>query len=216
MGKSALVTEFVRRSGVPSVYFAAAKGAPLTDELAQLTLAIAESDLPRASVARGNSPAALALLAAALPGGAGELQRIWDREVAGKPVLLILLGSDLAMMEQLTEHDQPYYARGTEFVLHPLNPRDVSSMTGLNAFEAFDAYLISGGLPFIVRDWERGMLPGTSLKTHSAVRPVRSSSRGSEYSAPNSARTCVPARPSQRSADAASGRSPTFNGPSPA
>ena len=71
VGKSALVTEFVRRSGVPSVYFAAAKGAPLADELAQLTLAIAESDLPRASVARGNSPAsltaALSLLAAALP-----------------------------------------------------------------------------------------------------------------------------------------------------
>ena len=71
MGKSALVTEFVRRSGVPSVYFAAAKGTPLADELAQLTLAIAESDLPRASVARGNSPAsltaALSLLAAALP-----------------------------------------------------------------------------------------------------------------------------------------------------
>ena len=43
VGKSALVTEFVRRSGVPSVYFAAAKGAPLADELAQLTLAIAES-----------------------------------------------------------------------------------------------------------------------------------------------------------------------------
>jgi hypothetical protein len=188
VGKSALVTEFVRRSGVPSVYFAAAKGAPLADELAQLTLAIAESDLPRASVARGNSPAsltaALSLLAAALPsdspsivvldevpwllaglpGGAGELQRIWDRELAGKPVLLILLGSDLAMMEQLTEHDQPYYARGTEFVLRPLNPRDVSSMTGLNAFEAFDAYLISGGLPLIVQDWERGMLPRDFLE----------------------------------------------------
>ena len=183
VGKSALVTEFVRRACVPSVYFSAAKGAPLADELAHLTRAIDESDLAGAAVAHGNSPAsltaALSLLAAALPsdspsvvvldevpwlleglpGGAGELQRVWDRQLAGKPVLLVLLGSDLAMMEQLTKHDQPYYARGTELVLHPLTPRDVASMTRLNAFEAFDAYLISGGLPLIVQDWTPGMSP---------------------------------------------------------
>lgn len=183
VGKSALVTEFVRRARVPSVYFSAAKGAPLADELAHLTRAIDESDLAGAAVAHGNSPAsltaALSLLAAALPsdspsvvvldevpwlleglpGGAGELQRVWDRQLAGKPVLLVLLGSDLAMMEQLTKHDQPYYARGTELVLHPLTPRDVASMTRLNAFEAFDAYLISGGLPLIVQDWTPGMSP---------------------------------------------------------
>lgn len=181
VGKSALVTEFVRRAGAPSVYFAAAKGAPLVDELRQLATAIAESDLPSASVARGNTPesftAALSLLAAALPsetpsivvldevpwlleglpGGAGELQRVWDRQLAGKPVLLILLGSDLAMMEQLSQHDQPYHGRGTELVLDPLHPGDVAKMTGLKGFDAFDAYLITGGLPMIVQEWSPGM-----------------------------------------------------------
>jgi uncharacterized protein len=188
VGKSALVTEFVRRAGVPSVYFSAAKGAPVVDELAHLTRAIAESDLPGAAVAQGNNPtsltAALSLLAAALspdtpavvvldevpwlleglPGGAGELQRVWDRQLAGKPVLLLLLGSDLAMMERLTQHDQPYFARGTEIILEPLTPRDVAAMTRLNAFEAFDAYLISGGLPLIIQEWEPGTSPQDFLE----------------------------------------------------
>lgn len=195
VGKSALVTEFVRRAHVPSVYFAAAKGAPLVEELAHLTRAIVESDLPGAAVAEGNRPdsltAALTLLAAALPsdtpavvvldevpwlleglpGGAGELQRVWDRQLAGKPVLLLLLGSDLAMMERLTQHDQPYFGRGTEVVLEPLTPRDVASMTRLNAFEAFDAYLISGGLPLIIQEWEPGTTPKEFLQS-SLSRPL--------------------------------------------
>ena len=49
-------------------------------------------------------------------------------------------------------------------MFHPLNPRDVSSETGLNAIDAFDAYLISGGLPLMVQDWQRGVSPRDFLK----------------------------------------------------
>ncbi len=180
VGKSRLVTELVQRAGLPSVYFQAARGAPLGDELAALAEAVATSGLPGAEIAAGNTPssltAALRLLAAALPadspsvvvldelpwllegapGGAGELQRVWDRELARKPVLLLLLGSDLSMMEAISRPDQPFHGRATEMVLHELTPRDVARMTGLRGMDAFDAYLISGGQPLVAQEWTAG------------------------------------------------------------
>ena len=177
IGKSRLANEFAQRSGLPYVYFQAAKGAPVGRELRTFAGDIADSTLPDASVARGVQPAtltaALTMLALALPddqpsiviideipwllegieGGAGELQRVWDNRLAKKPILALLLGSDLAMMEQLTAPDQPFFARATEMVLDALTPRDVSVMTGLNPFEAFDAHLVTGGLPVIAQEW---------------------------------------------------------------
>lgn len=181
VGKSRLVNEFVARLGVPHVYFQAARHSPSEREWRLLAEAIADSSLPGAAIARGNEPtsltAALMLLTAALPtdapavvvldeipwllegveGGAGELQRVWDNQLSGRPVMMLLLGSDLAMMEELTAPDQPFYGRATEMTLEPLSPRDVGEMTGLVAFEAFDAYLITGGLPLVAQEWESGM-----------------------------------------------------------
>ncbi|MBU6212875.1 MAG: AAA family ATPase [Actinomycetales bacterium] len=181
VGKSRLVTEFIARSGLPSVYFQAARGSEFSLELSEFADTIASSSLPGAALAAGNRPtsltAALTLLAAALPdespaiavideapwllegiaGGAGELQRVWDRTLATKPVLLLLLGSDLAMMESLGSPDQPFHGRATEMVLDALTPHDVASMTGLDAFDAFDAFLITGGLPLVAQEWEHGM-----------------------------------------------------------
>ena len=181
VGKSRLATELIARAGLPSLYFQAARGANPTAELAAFAEAIASSTLPGAAVAAGNTPttltAALTLLAAALPdsgpsivvidevpwllegmpGGAGELQRVWDRLLAAKPVLLLLLGSDLAMMEKLRAVDQPFHGRSTELVLDVLTPRDVAAMTGLAPFDAFDAFLITGGLPLVAQEWEPGM-----------------------------------------------------------
>jgi uncharacterized protein len=180
VGKTRLASEFAARSGAPTVYFQAARGAAVSEELALFADAVATSGLPGAAIAQGNRPTtltgALTLLAAALPdhapsivvldeipwllegfpGGAGELQRAWDTRLAGKPVLLLLLGSDLAMMERLTGPDQPFYARATEMVLGPLTPRDVGAMTASDAFTAFDAYLITGGLPLLAQEWEAG------------------------------------------------------------
>ena len=44
-------------------------------------------------------------------------------------------------------------------------------MTRLNAFEAFDAYLISGGLPLIIQEWEPGTTPKEFLQS-SLSRPL--------------------------------------------
>jgi len=56
-----------------------------------------------------------------IPGGAGELQRTWDRELSQHPVLVLLVGSDLSMMEALNHHDQPFHGRATEMPLRPLS-----------------------------------------------------------------------------------------------
>ncbi len=183
IGKSRLVTELIDRAGVPAVYWQAARHAPVAEELASLAGAVATSGLPDAAVAEANRPtsftAALRLLAAALPadrpaivvidelpwllegipGGAGELQRVWDRELARKPVLLLLLGSDLGMMERLEGYDQPFHGRATPMILEALSPAEVATMTGLAGVEAFDATLITGGQPLVAQDWRPGEPP---------------------------------------------------------
>ncbi|WP_431941186.1 DUF234 domain-containing protein [Nocardia grenadensis] len=54
------------------------------------------------------------------------LQTAWDRLLPRRPVLLLLLGSDLHMMERLTAYDQPFFGRADKRVLaidEPLSTR---------------------------------------------------------------------------------------------
>ena len=85
------------------------------------------------------------------------LQKVFDRELARVPVLLICVGSDLAMMEALNEYGRPFHQRATELVVPPLSPADAAEMLELPAAEALDAYLVSGGLPLILDEWPPGM-----------------------------------------------------------
>ncbi|MDR0946040.1 MAG: AAA family ATPase [Bifidobacteriaceae bacterium] len=187
IGKSRLATEFAARTGAPTVAFEAARRAPADQELAEFAAAIAASPLPDAAIADGAAPgtltAALTLLDAALPatapsiviideapwllekfpGGAGELQRVWDQRLSRKPVLLLLVGSDISAMEQLAGPDQPFYGRASEMVLGPLTPAEVADMTGTSGIDAFDALLITGGQPLIAQEWEPGMGTGDFL-----------------------------------------------------
>lgn len=179
VGKSSLVEEFLRESGAPSVYFTAAGGPPEV-ELAELRDAVAGSDLPErglfADEAPGEWNSALRALADVLPDDRpsvlvidevpylmesveafeGMLQRLWDRRLRRKPVLLLLIGSDLSMMEALDDYRRPFHQRGSEMVLGPLGPADLAEMLGLDAATAFDAALITGGLPLVARDWRPG------------------------------------------------------------
>ncbi len=182
VGKSRLASELISRTGHPSVYFQAARGADPAAELQALMAAAAQSDLPEAWLAQSATPSTLTdalriidrllpddrpsvvvideapWLLASIPGGAGELQRVWDHDLSRKPVLLLLLGSDLGMMEALDHHDAPFHGRGAPMVLDVLSPRDVGRMTGTTGIDAFDAWLITGGLPTVTRAWA----PGTS------------------------------------------------------
>lgn len=177
VGKSRLVEEFIDRSGLASVFYTASAQSNTATDLRLFVEAAANSTLPQAKLFTGQTPqdwdAALQLLAAALPadepsivvldempyliandpGFEGTLQKLYDRELSRKPVLLLCVGSDLAMMERLNQYDRPFHQRGTEMVVPPLSPADVADMLDLEPAEAFDAFLISGGLPLVLEDW---------------------------------------------------------------
>jgi uncharacterized protein len=181
VGKSRLVEEFVDQAGIPCVYFTASRQPTIGADLRLFTEAVRESTLPDTALFRDQAPAtwdaALRLLARCLPddgpsvivldempyliqtdaGFEGTLQKIFDRELSRKPVLLVCVGSDLAMMEALNEYGRPFHQRATELVVPPLSPADVAEMLELPAAEAFDAYLVSGGLPLILDEWPAGM-----------------------------------------------------------
>jgi uncharacterized protein len=194
IGKSALVEEFVRRSGLPHVFHTAELGFG-DDPLAEFIRDVAVSTLPDAGLfaeaTPGNWAAALRQLAGILPedrpsvvvldevpylmdeAGAFEsvLQRAWDRELSRKPVLLLLIGSDLSMMEALTSYGRPFHQRGVDMSIGPLNVADVAAMTGLGAAEAFDAELVTGGLPIVCARWRHGEDLWSFLE-HELAEPV--------------------------------------------
>jgi AAA+ ATPase superfamily predicted ATPase len=179
IGKSALVEEFIDQHPVPSVFYTAEIGFG-GEPLREFSETVRTSALPESDVfgeaAPGNWTAAFRQLAGILPddkasivvidelpylmdpSGAFEsvLQRTWDRELSRKPVLLILIGSDLSMMEALTSYGRPFHQRAAAMAVGPLNPADVSAMTGLSAADAFDAALITGGLPVVCARWGDG------------------------------------------------------------
>jgi AAA+ ATPase superfamily predicted ATPase len=186
VGKSRLVQEFCDRAagslGVPYVYFTATKGASPVEATTDFLAELRESDLPHdrelipTGMASGSWPDAFRTLAAVLPPRSpavvvidevpwlseqdtvfdGALQTAWDRLLASRPVLLLLLGSDLHMMERLTAYDRPFFGRADNLVLGPLNPAETGTALGLDAADAIDAHLVSGGLPGILRSWPHG------------------------------------------------------------
>lgn len=114
------------------------------------------------------------------PSFEGTLQKVFDRTLSKLPVLLILIGSDIAMMEQLNTYGRPFYQRGTEMVVPPLNPAEVAAMLDLPPADAFDAYLISGGLQLILEEWPQGAPGcGTTSNWPCAGRPLPSWSAAS-------------------------------------
>ena len=52
----------------------------------------------------------------------GKLQVAWDTTLSKLPILLILIGSDVAMMSRLMEHDRPLFGRVTPMVVPAPNP----------------------------------------------------------------------------------------------
>ena len=177
VGKSRLAQEFCDKAGMPYLFYTATKGASPIEAITGLLAELRDSGLPsdRNLVPTGavtNWPDAFRALAAALPDRPvvvvldelpwlaeqdeifdGALQTAWDRLISPHPVLLLLLGSDLHMMERLTAYDRPFYGRADNLLLGPLNPAEVGDSLGLAPADAIDASLLSGGLPGVLRAW---------------------------------------------------------------
>ncbi len=83
----------------------------------------------------------------------GVLQATWDRHLKRVPLLLILVGSDLHMMESLERYDRPLHGRVTPFVVEPLNPAEVQAMVDTDATTTLDAYCMLGGFPQLAVTW---------------------------------------------------------------
>ena len=192
VGKSRLVQEFCDLAEVPYLFFTAVKGASAVESRADFGRAVRQSELgadlgqlPESAPA--SWPDAFRLLAQALPTAPsivvldelpwlaeqdeqfdGALQAAWDRLLARRPVVLLLLGSDLHMMERLTAYDRPFFGRADNLVLGPLNPADVAAALDFAPAEAIDAHLISGGLPGVLQAWPPGLPPLAFLERECA------------------------------------------------
>jgi uncharacterized protein len=183
VGKSRLIEEFTHRAGVPTVFFTASQRG--LGEVEMFAEEVRSSTLPGRHLFDGVTPAhwdaALTLLAAALdttqptdgpcvvvidefpylvaadPSVEATFQKCWDRLLSRRRVLLVLVGSDLAMMEALTTHGRPFHQRGNEMVISALSPAESGEMVGAkSAADCFNAHLVTGGMPLICREWPRG------------------------------------------------------------
>lgn len=188
VGKSRLVQEFCDRADLPYVVFQATRGRNPVAERADFTAAIVQAALPGAEAVAGLQATdwnqALRTLALALPQDTasiavldevpwlveqdpefeGALQTVWDRHLSAKPVLLVLVGSDLSVMQALGSYGRPFFGRAVRMTVNPLHLADVQAMTGLPAAAAVDALLITGGFPEVVQAWEPGMDRGGYLR----------------------------------------------------
>ncbi|WIY83092.1 ATP-binding protein [Propionimicrobium sp. PCR01-08-3] len=182
IGKSTAVEQFVRHCEAPYVFTVATQGAGVRTQLEDATLALTESlrPLPGADLtaelsvpgwrewlriteeAARDHPIVVVLdefpwAVEADPSLEGTLQNIWDRRLEKLPILLILIGSDVAMMESLNEHGRPLFGRVRPLVIDPLNPAEIAqAIPDSSATDVFDAYLMTGGYPRLVTDLAHG------------------------------------------------------------
>ncbi|PUB31696.1 hypothetical protein C8K30_101212 [Promicromonospora sp. AC04] len=181
VGKSRLAQEFCDRTGREYVVFQATRGRNPMAERREFLATLTQSSLQAPALFAHLSPpdwnGTLRALAELLPDDRptvvvldevpwlvqqdaefeGALQTVWDQYLSRKPVLLLLIGSDLSVMEALQTYGRPFFGRATKIDIAPLNVADVQMMAGLDAADAIDAHLITGGFPEIVQTWAPGM-----------------------------------------------------------
>jgi hypothetical protein len=181
VGKSRLITEFLTRSAAPHIFFTALKnGSPAAQlEAFRRDVFDAARPVPEAESLFASAPAtwadAVGRLRLAAQSGPlavvldefpwavesdptleAVLQAAWDRHLQHLPALVVLVGSDVAIMERLTAHDRPLYGRGREVEVRAFNPAECAAAVGhLSPTAAFDAYLVTGGYPKLVADLGR-------------------------------------------------------------
>ncbi len=179
IGKSRLVEEFIGRSGANAVFYTASRQSS-AEELRSFGEQLAASAGDAAAIAAagpiGSWEAALAIAGSATtpeqplvlvidelpfliesePAIEGILQKVWDRQLEARPVLLLLIGSDISMMSALTSYGRPLYGRLTEMTVRPLAPAAIATMLSLPPADAFDAYLMIGGFPRLAEIWRAG------------------------------------------------------------
>lgn len=181
VGKSTAIDTFVRSTEVPYVFAAGTLGAPTRTQVAEATEALRSSTRPlpgtemveglslhtwrdwfrAVEIAARQGPTVVVLdefpwAVSADPSLEGTLQHLWDRTLEGLPILLVLVGSDLAMMDGLSEYGRALFGRVRPLVVDPLNPAEIAqALPAASPTAIFDAYLVTGGYPRLVTDLAR-------------------------------------------------------------
>lgn len=181
IGKSTVIERFLATANTPYVFVTGVFQATASQQLADAATALRESraPLPDAGLFAESAPGswtqwlsgiALAArtgpvivvldefpwLAAAEPSLEGQLQAQWDRTLERLPVLVILIGSDVTMMDRLAQHDRPLFGRVTPLIVPALNPAEIAeALPNQSAVSVFDAAMITGGYPRLVTDLAR-------------------------------------------------------------
>lgn len=190
VGKSTLVERFLAFAQVPSAFFAASRFAVPADRLRDFTAELGSSTLEASEAFAGVSfdgwTTALRALARATtrpsilvidelpwlleddPALEGALQVAWDRQLSRVPLLVIVVGSDVALMEAIASHGRPLYGRASELVVDPLTVGDLATLIAAVPAPAFDAYLVCGGFPRLAAEWKGGWTADRFLRAQLA------------------------------------------------
>ena len=205
VGKSRLIEEFTSTSGVPYGAVSGLKGSPVAVQMRRAVETLRSSAVPlrdldavlsvppsnwydllsRLPLALRDGPAVLVIdefpwAEETNPGLSGLIQSLWDQELSREPILVILIGSDEAMMDRLFEHDRPLFGRlDAQLVVDPFNPFETSLALGgsRSAVEVFDTHLVTGGFPELVahaRQFEttRSLLEDGLSRPHTLLADV--------------------------------------------
>ncbi|MCL2091719.1 MAG: hypothetical protein FWH11_11080 [Micrococcales bacterium] len=178
VGKSTALERFVEGCGVPYLYATGVYRGSARQHLDGLAAAAHQSRVPlpgadelfaappaswrdalgKIGLAARSGPVVVVLdefpwFVGTDPSLEGELQAVWDRVWEKLPVLLVLIGSDVAMMDRLTGYGRPLFGRVRDVRLGALDPGEVAqALPHADAQEVLDAYLITGGYPRLVQD----------------------------------------------------------------
>jgi AAA+ ATPase superfamily predicted ATPase len=225
-GKSRLVEHFARASGLPYGVVSGMKGAPLSVQMARAADSLRSSARPlagiepivamqppswydllgRLNIVLRGGPAILVLdefpwAVQANKGLDGLLQSLWDTEFSRRPLFVVLVGSDDAMMNRLFAYDQALFGRvDDQMVVRPLNPAEVAGALGgkLDPLEVFDASLVTGGFPELVAQAREfgstaALVEDALCRAHSPLADIAQINLAGELADSNSARSVLQA-----------------------
>jgi uncharacterized protein len=226
VGKSRLAEHFAASSGVPYGVIAGMKSTPVDIQMrrAVQTLRSSASPLPDISAVTATTPAdwhdllsrlrlvvrdsPVILVFDEFPWAwesstwlDGLLQSLWDGDFARHPALMLLIGSDEAMMDRLFEHDRPLFGRlDDQLVVRPFNPAETAVALGgsLSPADVFDAQLVTGGFPELLAHARRfssvaAMVENSLSRPHTLLADIALLNLAGELSESASARLVLDA-----------------------
>ena len=226
VGKSRLAEHFAAHSGVPYGVIAGMKGTPVDIQMrrAVQTLRSSANPLPGIDAVTATTPAdwhdllsRLRLVVRDEPTILvfdefpwawetstwldGLLQSLWDGDFGRHPVLMLLIGSDEAMMDRLSEHDRPLFGRlDDQLVVRPFNPAETALAlgSGIDPQGIFDAQLVTGGFPELIAHAKRfrsvtAMVENSLSRPHTLLADVAQLNLAGELSDSASARLVLDA-----------------------